>query len=350
MHRIETFPKTVAERHHPYFLVSGDDPFLSEDALQQLVMRARLQHADVSPSTIRIQSASDWPTLSMALASQSLLQPQKIIICRFKASMLPAQQDRHLRTCLEKIPSSTCLYLITPKLTAAQKKKASIQFFDHQKRHLVVWPMQERSCQTWIKHRANGLHLDLTTAQCAQLTLSCQHEPMQIVNALNILAISYSGTKVPNDALSQHWGTASTHGMFQIIDHALTGHSNACMHGLQQHRAQNNTPIGLLYALHKTMLDAHTILQLAQNKIPLEQAIKHVIKWPSKQRLYQQYLQRSCIKDIDQLLQCIARIEKTLKGVDTSGQVWHQLDHLLYTICHTKHLSALHQTFSKITR
>lgn len=341
--RTEHFPSWIKKYSPNIFLVSGDDVYLSEDCLQQLTAQAQ-QRLSVPIATVTIAHKSDWQTLGLSLASQSLLQPQKIIVCRFKGSTLDNATDAWLHTQCQQLVPNTCLYLACGKLTPAQKKRKTIQMLEQQHRHLAIWPLQPKQCATWMQQRSQSNHIQLTSDQGIKLLHACHHEPSLVGNALDILALTYQNQTIPTNALEASWGNASTKTVFDILDHCLRGEQLTCANALDQYQQHHHAPISMLYVIHKMLTDIDAIHRLIDDNKSTTQAVKAIIKWPSKQPLYQAAAQRLSPKKIRMYLYYLAQIEQTTKGI-LPGKPWHQIKHLLLDIAQKAPHSTLHYGF-----
>jgi DNA polymerase-3 subunit delta len=318
-------------RVDPVYFFSGDEEFLKEEAVRQLIA------VTVEPGTeefcldILEGDATDASTILTLAATIPMLADRRVVIVR-DFQKLP-QKDRETVAAYAENPSpSTTLVLITPKVDLGTSlydrlTKATVS--------VVFYPVFPERIPAWVEQRARLYGKRITPEACEQLQAVVGNDLRELANELEKLAI-FVGSRPAIDAgdVEATMGPSRAGTVFDLA--RAIGEKNLA----QAHRAYarameaGEAPHGLVAILvrHLTILWK---IRLMQQERRTEEDIKKALKlgggfnryFPQYAAQARQLSPRDLYTGFEALLEADMALKTTTRLPDLIMQ------QLLYTLC-----------------
>ncbi len=320
----------------PLYLLSGDDPFLREEA--RLVLR---QHCQELGYAQRLLYGETSPTATAAafraaLGDMSLFGPQELLL-ELSLSGAPGKPfDTLLPEYLEDPPQGVTVVILCPRLDAAAMRKSWFAKLAKGACGLVrIWPIDARNFPQWLRQRFQqaGLRPDPEAVRMlAELTTGNPGAAVQEIHKLRLVL----GEDAVVDARTVLEGTTgqSRASLYDLWEQILQGNAPAAMGALWAWRDQGGDAFRICWFL------AHELHVLLEKQEELRSGRPESSVVPPYQRrnsrVFLAALRRWPTPFLERMLQRSWRIEAGIKGqrppTEPPAAPWREIDRLVLAL------------------
>lgn len=314
----------------PVYVVSGDEPLLSQEACDAI--RAACRQRDFSERQVFNAEANfDWGLLLEAGASLSLFAEKRLLELRLPSGKPGDKGAVALQEYLQRPPEDTVLLITLPKLDGAtQKTKWAKALIDGEAAQFIqIWPVDVHQLPQWIRQRLSQAGLaasqdavDLIAARVEGNLLAAAQE----IEKLKLLA---DGNQLDAATVQAAVADSARFDVFGLIDAALAGEAAHSLRMLEGLRGEGVEPPVILWALAREIRQLAGIAQQFGQGVPLDKAFAQCRPpvWDKRRPLLTRALQRHSGNRWNQLLQDAQLIDAQIKG-QAQGDAWNGLARL----------------------
>lgn len=304
----------------PVYLVTGDEPLLSEESCD--LLRSHLQQQGFSErEVLHVDGSFSWEYLLECANALSLFAEKKIIELRLGSSKLNKRSSEILQQYLSNPSPDNILLIIAGKLDGGAKKSAWFKAVDKSGVIVEIWPVETAQLPNWIRQRAAQIELQLNEEAIQLLCDRIEGNLLAAKQELSKLSLLFPHQVVTADDIVDAVSDSSRYDIYGLADAALQGQPARCCKILQVLRQDGTEPPVVLWALSKELRSLASIQQAQNSGQSFDAVCQRERIWGKRKPLARQAAQRLSGKQLNQALQHCAEVDKIVKGMAT-GDSW----------------------------
>jgi DNA polymerase-3 subunit delta len=330
----------------PIFIVSGDEPLLSQEAADAVRSTAR-QLEFTERETFDIDARFDWNLVFNETNSLSLFSDKKILELRITNGKPGDKGSKALCELCENPNDSNLILVILPKLDKGAYQSKWMKTLESKGVHIQVWPVTPEQLPRWINQRL--VQCGIEASQDAVDILADRVEgnllaAMQEINKLKLLSLE---GKVNADIMSTVVADSARYNLFSFVDKVLDGDAQSAAKALRGLENEGTEPLALLWAITRELRTlnkaSHQIL-LGNSK---DKALKSAGVWDKRIPIFRKALSRLSPAHLRMLMHQAGAIDRGVKGL-RQADIWDELTTLVLSFAgsqtlHPKNIKTLLQ-------
>lgn len=314
----------------PVYLITGDEPLLSEESSD--LLRQHLQQQGFSErEVLHVDGSFSWEYLLECANALSLFAEKKIIELRLGSSKLNKKSSEILREYLNNPAPDNILFIIADKLDGTAKKSAWFKAIDSTGVIVEVWPVEADQLPNWIRQRAAQIELKLDDEAIQLLCDRIEGNLLAAKQELSKLSLLFPNQVVTADDVINAVSDSSRYDIYGLTEAALQGQASRCCKILQVLRQDGTEPPVVLWALSKELRSLAAIQQAQNNGQSFDAICQRERIWGKRKPLARKASQRISGAQINQALQQCAEVDKIVKGMAV-GDAWLLLTSISLTL------------------
>ena len=328
----------------PIFIISGDEPLLSQEAADAVRSTAR-QLEFTERETFDIDARFDWNLVFNETNSLSLFSDKKILELRITSGKPGDKGSRALCELCENLNDSNLILVILPKLDKGAYQSKWMKTLESKGVHIQVWPVTPEQLPRWINQRL--VQCGIEASQGAVDILADRVEgnllaAMQEINTLKLLSLE---GKVNADIMSTVVADSARYNLFSFVDKVLDGDAQSAAKALRGLENEGTEPLALLWAITRELRTlnkaSHQVL-LGNSK---DKALKSAGVWDKRIPIFRKALSRLSPAHLRMLMHQAGAIDRGVKGL-RQADIWDELTTLVLSFAgsqtlHPKNIKTL---------
>lgn len=314
----------------PIFMISGDEPLLSQEAADSVRTTAR-QLGYTERETFYVEGKFDWNQVLNETSSMSLFADKKIIELRITNGKPGDQGSKALCELCETLTSDNLLLVILPKLDRNAQKSKWVKALESKGAHIQVWPVNSDQLPRWIKERLGQAGIDANSEAVKILADRVEGNllaAMQEINKLKLLSVE---GKVDAGAMSAVVADSARYDLFAFIDTVLSGDAQSAARALRGLQNEGTDPLTLLWAITRELRILVKASQQVTQGEHSDWALKKAGVWDKRIPLFRKALQRLKPAHLRMLLYQAGAIDRGIKGLRQTA-VWDEISTLVLSL------------------
>lgn len=304
----------------PVYLITGDEPLLSEESSD--LLRQHLQQQGFSErEVLHVDGSFSWEYLLECANALSLFAEKKIIELRLGSSKLNKKSSEILREYLSNPAPDNILFIIADKLDGTAKKSAWFKAIDNSGVIVEIWPVEAEQLPNWIRQRAAQIELKLDDEAIQLLCDRIEGNLLAAKQELSKLSLLFPTQVVTAEDVINAVSDSSRYDIYGLTDAALQGQAARCCKILQVLRQDGTEPPVVLWALSKELRALAAIQQAQSNGQSFDAVCQKERIWGKRKPLARKASQRISNHQLNQALQQCAEVDKIVKGMAV-GDAW----------------------------
>ncbi len=216
----ESLPTHLRERLLPVYLICGDDPLLTSEAVDAVRRRAR--EAGFTERDVHfMDKGADWDAVLTGAVSLSLFAERRIVEVRLPTGKPGVTGGRVLKRVIESANADTLVLILTGRLDREAGSSDWVRAVEERGASVAVWPIGRAAFPEWLQARARKLGLTVAPEALALLAERTEGNLLaaaQELTKLSLLAVDGrvdAATVLTSSTDSAHFDVAE-------LDRALT--------------------------------------------------------------------------------------------------------------------------------
>jgi DNA polymerase-3 subunit delta len=202
------------------YLISGDDPLLTGEAVD--AVRARARATGFTERDVHFMDrGGDWDAVLASVASLSLFAQRRIVEVRLPTGRPGVTGAKVLKRVIDAASDDTLLLILTGRLDREAANSDWARAVEARGAALAYWPMARAAFPAWLQERARKLDLDLAPDALALLAERTEGNLLAAAQELSKLALLAVDGRV-DAATVLASSTDSSHFDVAELDRALT--------------------------------------------------------------------------------------------------------------------------------
>ncbi|MDH5435910.1 MAG: DNA polymerase III subunit delta [Gammaproteobacteria bacterium] len=307
----------------PLYIVSGDEPFLVQEACDAI--RAQMRDNDFSSREIlNVDKSFDWNQLLMLGNSLSLFAERKLIELRIPSGKPGDAGRKALAEYIANPPEDTVLLIIMGKLDKSALSTKWFKALEAVGVFIQIWPVDARQLPGWVMQRVNKKGMKLGHDAVQVLAERVEGNLLAAMQELEKLFLLYGTENISVDDVMCAVADSARFNVFGLVDSALEGDSTRTVRILNGLRSEGVEPVLILWALSREIRGLVGMADEIRSGVGMDQAMRQHGIWQKRQVLVQYGLKRFNAGQWQRLLAFTGRIDRICKGM-MAGNVWDEL-------------------------
>lgn len=334
--KLELLEQNLSSKLLPVYLISGDEPFLVQEA--STLIREAATNAGYNERKLFQNDEKDFQHLSSGMETMSLFADKTIYEFRLDKSLKVAA-TKLIEDWCKNYQSDDLLIISMPKMDKRAKNKTWVKAISNLGATIDVYPVNAKQFPGWLKTRASAMGMRLSNDAIGILSQRTEGNLLAANQELQRLYI-LTGTTAEVDAetLKQFTADNAKFGQFDLIDSCLNGDASRFVRMLHSLREEGTNIIEITAPLNAEIRKICRIAWAKEAGDSLAVVYKQFFVWQSKQMIYNKALSRYSVKVWHQLHNRLLLLDKAVKG-QANRDAWLTLESILLVIAGQKRFS-----------
>jgi len=308
----------------PAYLVSGDEPLQLGECCDAVRAAARAA-GHSTREVLEAGSGFDWQQLSAEAAAFSLFAEKKIIDLRIGNGKPGAEGSRAIVAYCADPPPDTLLLVTLPKLDRQQQNGKWFKAMDALGVVIQVWPIEPQRLPGWIERRLQAAGIQPTREAVEMLADRVEGNLLAARQEIEKLLLLHGEGPLDAEQLAAAVADSARYDVFELVDSALRGEAERCVHILDGLRAEGIAPAVVLWALHREARSMAQISADVAKGLSPDHAITRAKVFSKRTGLVRSGVSRLRTTQWLSLLDHCHQADGAIKGLG-SGQPWLLLE------------------------
>jgi len=306
------------------YLICGDEPFLVQEALQQIRQKA-VDNDYQDRLRLDLESETDLDNCYSSAYTPPLLGQKRLLELHWKIKLGKTGQEFLNNYAAQ--PSPYCVLLV--RLGKLDSKTEQTQWFKALEKNafiISIWPLPAYQLPAWIVQRAKSQSFNIQS-DAAQLLAHYVEGNLQAaaqeITKLSLLDIP----SIDRQTLEAMIVDQACFNAFDLVEQALAGKGAQVLRILQYLQKEGSEPLQVLGAFTYELRNIAKIAKELKQGGNLNSLFSQYRIRLNKQGPIRDFLKRSADQDLHHLFLRAGEIDRIVKGA-LSGQVWTALQDL----------------------
>lgn len=314
----------------PVYVISGDEPLLSQELADQVRLVAR-QNGFSSRDVFRCDNHFDWDQLHNENNALSLFSEKKIIELHLATSKPGDKGSKALQALCSNPNPDNLILVILPKIDKSAEKSKWMRALESSGVHSQVWPIKSEQMPRWIKQRLLQSGIDASKEAVEILSERVEGNLLAAVQEIEKLTLLAINGTVDATIMSSVVANSARYNLFEFIDKILLGDSQSAVRSLRGLKNEGTDALPLLWAITREL----RILVKASDEIvkgaQQDRALKSAGVWDKRIPIFRQALKRCSAPHLRMLLYQASAIDRAIKGM-RKADIWEELTTLVLSL------------------
>ena len=320
----------------PVYVVSGDEPLLSQEICDAIRAAARAQGFD-EREVHHVDGQYKWADLIDSANAMSLFASRKVIELRIENGKPGDQGSKALLEICQQPNPDNILLVVLPKVDKSAQNSKWFKALDKLGAFIQHWPVERNQLPGWIANRLRANNLKADREALALLADRTDGNLLAAAQEIEKLKLITSETISAAD-VEASVGDASRYDVFALTEACFKGDVSRCLHILSVLQGEGLNalqPLGIIANDIRLLL---TFCQLKQSGVAEDKALQQLkVFWPKKQQQMKGASRRLNVTVIQQSLQICNQIDFATKSL-LQDDAWRLLSVLITKLCGVKAL------------
>ena len=304
----------------PCYLVTGDEPLLVDEALDDIREAARARgfgNRELHVAT----TGFDWGQLTASTGNMSLFAEQRIVELRLPTGK-PGRAGGDAIVSLVEQSGPELLFIVTgPKLDGSASRSRWAKAIDKRGVTLPIWPISVRELPGWIANRMRQAGLQPDREAVAMIADRVEGNLLAAGQEIEKLRLLLGEGKVTAGDVSNAVANSSRYDVYKLTDAAIAGDARRAVRILGGLRAEGVEPVIVMWAITRELRTLATLDDAVRQGQDLGSAMQAARVWNNRQGLMRSCVSRHRHGEFHKLLKASGRADAAAKG-QRFGDPW----------------------------
>lgn len=312
------------------YIISGDEPLLSQEAGDSIRSAARKQGFN-ERETFHVDNHFDWGQLLNSANALSLFAEKKIIELRMPSGKPGDKGAKILQDYIAAPSPDNLLLIITNKLDGATQKTKWFKALESRATWIQLWPVTAAQLPRFIGQRLASAGLKADPDAIALLSSRIEGNLLAAIQEIEKLKLIAPAQTITAEFMASAVADSARYDVFGLADKALAGDKVGAVKMLQGLRNEGTDAITILWALAREIRALIQLSDALNQGQPFDAAARQAGIWDKRQPLFQQTLRRLKPAQLQQLLRKANGVDRAIKGM-RNAEPWDELLDILLNL------------------
>lgn len=308
----------------PIYLISGDEPLLVGEALDQIRTMAR-DNGYLERELHVAERGFDWAGLLANTGNLSLFAERRIIDLRLPTGK-PGDGSKMIAALAEQPPEDTLVLISAPKLESSQLSSKWVKAIDKAGAIVRIWPIEAGALPGWINNRLRRQGLNASRDAVLQLARRVEGNLLAAKQEIDRLALECTGGELGVDDVENTVADSTRYTIFKLADEALAGRTPRALRMLAGLQREGLAPVQPAWALSRESRQLAAMTQAMDDGLSLSQCLAQWRIWRNRMDVYRAALTRLNADKAAQLVSLAERTDRAAKG-QADDDAWRLMRH-----------------------
>jgi DNA polymerase-3 subunit delta len=310
----------------PVYVVSGDEPLLSQECADAIRIAAREQ-GFTERELFHFEGNAkqfDWDPLVNEFNSMSLFSDKKIIEVRIPGSKPGDKGVKALAEICANPSPDNLLLIILSKLEKGAHNSKWLKALEAAGAHIQVWPVDANQMPRWIGQRLRAANINANPEAVQILADRVEGNLLAAVQEIEKLKLLAPEGAVDGTTMSSVVTDSARYNIFEFVDKILLGDAQSAAKSLRGLENEGTEAIPLLWAITRELRILVKASELVASGEKTDWALKKSGVWDKRMPLFRGALKRLRPAHLRMLLRQAGAIDRGVKGM-RSADVWDEM-------------------------
>ena len=314
----------------PCYLVSGDEPLLVDEALDQIRRSARERGFGMRELYVA-SGGFDWDQLGAAGANLSLFADRRIVELRLPTGKPGRSGSAAIERFAGQLGPELMLVVVTPKLDRAAGQAKWVSALESRGASIAIWPVDARELPGWVATRMRAAGLEPDRQAVALIAGRVEGNLLAAAQEVEKLRLLLGAGKVTADDVAAAVADSSRYDVYKLADAALGGDARRALRILAGLRAEGVEPVFVVWALTRELRTLAGLADCVAEQVDLGSALTQLRVWQNRQPLMRAALARHRRAAVLGLLRAIGTADAAAKG-QRQADPWQLITSIVFEL------------------
>jgi len=297
----------------PCYLVTGDEPLLVQEALDDI--RATARDRGFGTRELFVQETGfDWNDLSNAGGNLSLFADRQIIELRLPSGKPGTKGSAAIADFAGRAGDDILFLVSAPKLDRSNTSAKWVKALEQKGGLVQLWPVGPRDLPGWISTRMRAAGLQPDRDAVALIANRVEGNLLAAQQEIEKLRLLHGEGPVGSADVDNAVADSSRFDVYKLVDAAVAGDAARAVRILSGVRTEGVEPVIVVWALTREIRSLAALADAARNGADLGAAMRQNGVWQNRQGIVRSCVGRHQAADFYQLLKRTRDADAAAKG------------------------------------
>ena len=297
----------------PCYLVSGDEPLLVQEALDEIRGAARRQN--FGSRELFVQTTGfDWGDLSSSAGNLSLFAERRIVELRLPTGKPGVKGSAAIAEFAENGDPDMLFLVSAPKLDRNAAKAKWVKALEANGGVVQIWPVGPRELPAWINGRMQAAGLKPDRDAVRMIADRVEGNLLAAQQEIEKLRLILGEGPVTAEDVNQSVADSSRFDVYKLVDAAVAGNVARALRILDGVRAEGTEPVIVMWALTRELRTLAGLADSIMKGTDLSAAMQKARVWRTRQPLVRACIGRHRPGDFFRLMKLARDADAAAKG------------------------------------
>lgn len=314
----------------PVYLVSGDEPLLSQECADQIRAAARARGFTERQTFEADGRQFDWGAPLAEASARSLFAERKVLELHLATAKPGEQGATALAELCQRAGAELLLLVIAPRLDRTAQRSNWVRACDQAGAWIQVWPVGPGQLPAWIGARLRRAGISASRPALELLAQRVEGNLLAAAQEIEKLRLLAPTGELDADTVSTVVADSARFNLFELIDRALSGDAHSACRSLRGLREEGVEPTLVCWAL---LRDVRVLARACQRRdTSLDRTLAALGVWETRRPLFRAAAARVEAAQAELLLRQLGAVDRAVKGLRDASP-WDDLQDILLGLC-----------------
>ena len=315
------------------YLVTGDEPLLIQEAVDEIRGFARTQGFD-ERKVFQVERGFDWQVLLEEAGSLSLFANNRIIELKLPNGKPGTDGSKKLVQFLDNPPDDTVLIIEAGKIDKKTLNSSKwCKAIDSVGVITQIWPIKPNEMLGFMRNRARKLKLDIAHDALELLSSRLEGNLLAAKQELDKLKLLHGTTQVSVGMIFEEVKDSARYDVFDLSKAMLHGDGRSASNILHHLQAEGTELTFVLWAISKDIRLISGLLLLSGQRDQIDRFYSAKRIFRQQQNDYNVAIRRLRVSDTSDALSLLKQADDAIKGVNMTVAPWLLVEEAVFRMC-----------------
>ena len=316
--RADQLQQSLSEKLLPIYLVSGDEPLLSGEAVDSI--RSAARSAGYAERQVFHADSIDWNQFTAESQAMSLFAEKRVFELRMENSKPGDKGSKALVSYAASAPDDILLLVVCKKLDRSQQNSKWAKALNTAGAHIQVWPVEAKHMSRWLDQRLKRHNITADPDALHLLAERVEGNLLAAQQEIEKLALLVKG-RLDLATLQNAVMDSARFDVFSLADRMLAGDATSALRTLDGLREEGSEATLVSWTFVRELRQLFKVQDAVAQGLSLEAAIRQAGVWSKKQPLVHRAAKRLPAEQLKRLLLLAREADQQIKG-RKQGDAW----------------------------
>lgn len=317
------------------YLVSGDEPLLIMEAMDEIRAAARKQGFE-ERQVFHVDNKFDWQALIEEAGSLSLFAAKKIIELKLPNGKPGTDGSKKLVEFIESAPDDTILIIESGKIDKKSFNTKWAKAIEQSGVIIQVWPIKPEEMLGFMRQRAQKLKLNIEHDALQLLSSRLEGNPLAAKQELDKLKLLHGKNPISVGMIFHEVKDSARYSAYDLANAILQSRTHDAINILHHLKAEGAAPLNIIWPITRDTRVIAAIAPVAGQRNRVEAILKSHRIFPTQQADYVRAANHISAHQANAALELLKQADDSIKGAPDMIPHWLLIERAVLTMCGAK--------------